>query len=176
MQAALGKAGLEAHAELGHIRVPRGQESKAMAALAESGALPVDFNGHLEKAVAPGGWMSLNRNQAAAMKIARQRELQNIINEMVEKSAVLIDEHTDNGFPPKTRITASVSILPRAGEALDEERLATAIRNLMTSSVAGLDASSVTVIDLRSGPRLSGRGRSRLATSHRRLCSGQALL
>ncbi len=156
MQAALGKAGVESHAEAGRLTVPRGQESKAMAALAESGALPVDFNGFLEKAVAPGGWMSLNRNQAAAMKIARQRELQNIINEMVEKSAVLIDEHADGGFPPKTRLTASVSILPRAGEVFDEDHVPAAIRNLMTSSVAGLEADAVTVIDLRSGRAYPG--------------------
>ena len=156
MQAALGKGGVESHAEAGRLRVPRGQESKAMAALAEAGALPVDFNGFLEKAVAPGGWMSLNRNQAAAMKIARQRELQNIINEMVEKSAVLIDEHSDGGFPPKTRLTASVSILPRRGEAFDPERIAAAIRNLMTSSVAGLEADAVTVLDLRSGRAYPG--------------------
>ncbi len=116
--------------------------------------------------------MSLNRNQAAAMKIARQRELQNIINEMVEKSAVLIDEHSDGGFPPKTRLTASVSILPRRGEAFDPERIAAAIRNLMTSSVAGLEADAVTVLDLRSGraypapPRPTHRARS--ATTPRR--------
>ena len=40
MQSAFGKAGLEAHVDAGRIRIPQGQESKYMAALAETGSTP----------------------------------------------------------------------------------------------------------------------------------------
>ena len=82
------------------------------------------------------------------MKIAKQRELQNIINTMVEKSLVIIDEQSDHGFPPKTIITASVSIQPRENQPLDDDRIPAAIRYLVASSVAGLKPEGVTVVDL----------------------------
>jgi flagellar biosynthesis/type III secretory pathway M-ring protein FliF/YscJ len=148
MHAALGKANLEASIDGARIKVSRGQESKCMAALAEAGALPVEFGGYLEKAVNSSGFMTLNRNQEAAMRIAKQRELQNIINTMVDKSLVLIDEQSDHGFPPKKIITASVSIQPRGQQPLDENRIPAAIRNLVASSVAGLKPEAVTVVDL----------------------------
>jgi flagellar biosynthesis/type III secretory pathway M-ring protein FliF/YscJ len=156
MQAALGKAGLAAEIDAGRIQVARGQEPKAMAALAESGALPVEFNGYLEKAVSSSSWMSLGRNQTAAMKVYRQRELQNIIDTMVEKSAVLIDEHTDDGFPPKTTLTASVSVWPKAAEPLEDSRIPAAICRIMLRSIAGLKPQDVSVIDLSTGRAFSG--------------------
>jgi flagellar biosynthesis/type III secretory pathway M-ring protein FliF/YscJ len=158
MHAALGKAGLEASMDGARIKVARGQESKAMAALAEAGALPIDFNGYLEKAVGSSGLLSLGGNQAAAMRIAKQRELQNIINTMVEKSAVLIDEQSDRGFPPKNIITASVSIQPRENQRLDESRIPSAIRYLVASSVAGLKPEAVTVVDLSNGRAYAAAG------------------
>ena len=73
-----------------------------MAALAEAGALPVEFGGYLEKAVSGGGFsLAPGRQQQVALRIAKQRELQNIINTMVEKSAVHIDEQPPRGFPPQ---------------------------------------------------------------------------
>src|SRR5262245_30071138 len=67
MQAAFGKAGLEAHVEGAQVRVPRGQESKYMAALAEAQALPVEFGDYLSKAVTGGdGFMPMFRNQHEA--------------------------------------------------------------------------------------------------------------
>ena len=158
MHAALGKANLEARIDGARIKVQRGQESKCMAALAEAGALPVEFGGYLEKAVTNNGFMTLNRNQEAAMKIAKQRELQNIINTMVEKSLVLIDEQSDHGFPPKTIITASVSIQPRDQQPLDENRIPAAIRYLVSSSVAGLKPEAVTVVDLSTQRTYPGSG------------------
>src|SRR5262245_59279079 len=51
MQGALGKAGLEAVIDGARIKVPRGQESKYMAALAEANALPADFGEYMQRAV-----------------------------------------------------------------------------------------------------------------------------
>src|SRR5215212_5090324 len=43
MQAALGKAGLEAQIDGARVKVPSGQQSKYMAALAEANAKPAEF-------------------------------------------------------------------------------------------------------------------------------------
>ncbi len=119
-----------------------------MAALAGPARCRSSLAATWKRLCSSSGFMTLNRNQEAAMKIAKQRELQNIINTMVDKSLVLIDEQSDHGFPPKKIITASVSIQPRGQQPLDENRIPVAIRNLVASSVAGLKPEAVTVVDL----------------------------
>jgi flagellar biosynthesis/type III secretory pathway M-ring protein FliF/YscJ len=153
MQMALGKAGLEATVEGARIKVPRGQESKYMAALAESGALP-DFGGYLKKAVNGNGFMAYGPQQEARTKIAIQSELQLVISQMkgIESASVLIDQESRRGFREANIVTASVGVRPRGTGSLDEQTVA-AIRSFVASAWAGLKPEAVTVVDL-SGPRL----------------------
>jgi flagellar biosynthesis/type III secretory pathway M-ring protein FliF/YscJ len=163
MQMALGKAGLEATVEGARIKVPRGQESKYMAALAESSALP-DFGGYLKKAVNGSGFMAYGPQQEARTKIAIQSELQLVISQMkgIESASVLIDQESRRGFREANIVTASVGVRPRGTGSLDEQTVA-AIRSFVASAWAGLKPEAVTVVDL-SGPRLfpgTGGGESK---------------
>jgi flagellar biosynthesis/type III secretory pathway M-ring protein FliF/YscJ len=160
MQAAFGKAGLEAHVDGAQVRVPRGQESKYMAALAEAHALPIEFGGYLHKAVAGDAFMPMFRNQhEAALRVAKQQELQLIIGNMsgIDKAAVQIDHARSEGFPPKDIITAAVMVQPKTNHEL-EPSTARVIRQMVASCVAGLEPEAITVVDLSSHRSLPAGG------------------
>ncbi len=149
IQAALGKAGLEAEFDGARIKVPRGQEAKYMAALAEAGALPEDFGGHLRKAVSGGSFAMFGPQQEARMKVAIQSELQSVIAQMkgIERAFVHIEEDRKRGFREQTIVTASVAVQPRANHTLEEGTVA-AIRSLVASARPPLRPDAVTVVDL----------------------------
>jgi len=153
IQTAFGKAGLEARVEGARVKVPHGQDSKYMAALAESGAL-VDFGAYLKKAVGGNNFMLYGPQQEARLKVALQSELQLVISRMkgIENAFVHIDEETRRGFREKNVVTASVAVQPRGDQNLDEPTVA-AIRSIVASAWNGLKPEAVTVVDL-SGPRL----------------------
>ena len=155
MQAAFGKAGLEAEIEEGKVKIPRGQESKYMAALADADALPAEFGHHTQEAVSGGGFLRIGHSQQeAARRVAKQQDLQEIISDMdgIDRAAVLIDEEQTDGFPRgKKRVTAAVMVRPETDAALDERTLAK-IKQMMVGSVAGLEPDAVTVVDSRNSP------------------------
>ena len=150
MEGAFGQAGLEDyHVDGARIRVPQGQQSKYMAALAEAGALPSDFGEYLRKAVDGNGLMLYGPRQEAQLKVAVESELQGVINHFqgVESSFVHIAEETSRGFPQVKTVTASVSVQASRGQAVDE-RTASAIRWIVASAWGGLKPEGVTVLDL----------------------------
>lgn len=159
MQAALGKAGLEATVEGSRICVPRGAEARSMAALGEAGALPTKPGHHLEKAVQSGGFLRIpHGQQETAELVAKQQELQSLIDGMrgVEHSAVLIDATDDGGFPrPKKVLTAAVTVWPDHTRPLDSDTIQT-VRQLLVSSVSGLAPDAVTVIDMNTNSYYKG--------------------
>ena len=170
MQAAFGKAGLEAELDGARVRVPRGQESKYMAALADAGALPAEFGHYMQQAVNTGGFLRAPRSQQeAAWRVAKQQDLQRIIGEMhgIEKAAVQIDEERIEAFPhDKKRLTAAVMIRPKTDQALDEQTVRT-LREMLTSSFAGLDSEAVTIVDLSTNRHYAGAsGHDAAATNH----------
>ncbi|HEV3136648.1 MAG TPA: hypothetical protein VGZ26_02070, partial [Pirellulales bacterium] len=164
MEAAFGKANLSAaQVEGGRIKVPRGQQSAYMAALADAGAMPAEFGDFMKKAASSNSFMPPNRlQQEAITKSARNHDLQLIVNKMrgVDKSAVQIDEKVEkvkSSLYDQNIITASVSVQTLGSRPLDEMQVS-AIRGLVASSVAGMRPSAVTVIDLASGRLFAGNG------------------
>jgi flagellar biosynthesis/type III secretory pathway M-ring protein FliF/YscJ len=151
MQAAFGKAGLEAELDGARLRIPRGQESKYMAALDEADALPVDYGHNMQQAVNTNGFLRIGqRQQEAARRVAKQKDLQRLIEEMrgIDRAAVLIDEEETEHFPrPKRRLTSAVTVFPADDHPLDLETVRT-IRQLMVGSVSGLEPQAVTVVDM----------------------------
>lgn len=155
MQTAFGKAGLEDYEiDKSRLRVPHGQQSKYMAALADEGALPEDFGEYLRKAVNSSGFMLYGAQQEAQTKVAIQSELQHVISRMrgIEKAFVHIAEETSRGFPQTKTVTASVGVEPCDNQSIDEATVAT-IRSFVASAWGGLKPEAVTVVDL-SGNRL----------------------
>lgn len=150
MEAAFAKAGLASYEIEGNrIKVPRGQQSAYMGALADDGALPPDFGKYLEKALANNGPFVSRAKQQDLLRIAKQNELQLILCRMkgVESASVLYDEKKTGGFGQKTVCTASVNIKPMGSGPLEEARIPM-IRHLVASAFAGLNPNSVSVTDL----------------------------
>jgi flagellar biosynthesis/type III secretory pathway M-ring protein FliF/YscJ len=148
MEAAFGKAGLDDYQIEGdRVRVPRGQQSKYMAALADAGAMPEDFGEYLRHAVNSGGFMVSRSRQEAQAKVALQSELQLVISRMkgIKKAFVHIAEETSRTFPQTKSVTASVGIEPSDAAAVDEATIA-AIRSFVASSWGGLKPEAVTVV------------------------------
>jgi flagellar M-ring protein FliF len=150
MEAAFAKAGLNSYEIEGNrIRVPRGQQSAYMGALADEGALPPDFGKYLEKAVNNDGPFVSRTKQQEMLRVAKQSELQLILSRMkgIESAAVLYDEKKLGGFVNRLVSTASVNIKPVGSQPLDEERVPM-IRHLVASAFAGLKPEDVSVTDL----------------------------
>src|SRR5947209_3808765 len=91
---AFGTAGLkEARIDGNRIRVPRGQESAYVAAMAAEGALPDDFGKVLEKTLGQVNPFMSPSQRDELIKSARERELASIIRAMpdIENAAVTFD-------------------------------------------------------------------------------------
>ncbi len=140
IEAAIAKAGLSDFQREGfRIRVPSGQQAKYLAAVADAGALPPNFNTILENALEKGGPWESREATRERLKIARQQTLSEIVRAMpwVENAIVLYDEHESRGvnqIGTTKQITASVSVKPVAGEVLTGPR-ARNIQRLVASSV-----------------------------------------
>jgi flagellar M-ring protein FliF len=164
MEAAFGKANLAAYqVDSGRIKVPRGQQSVYMAALADSGAMPAEFGDFMKKAATNSSFIPPNRLQQEALaKSARNHDLQLIINRMrgIEKCAVQIDEKVEkvkSSLYDQRILTASVSVQTVGNRPLDEMQVST-IRGLVAGSVAGMTPAAVAVVDLTNGRLFAGNG------------------
>ena len=140
IEAAIAKAGLSDFQREGfRIRVPAGQQAKYLAAVADAGALPPNFNTILENALDKGGPWESREAMRERLKVARQQTLSEIVRAMpcVENAIVLYDEHESRGvksFGTTIQTTASVSVKPVAGEILTPQR-AKNIQRLVAHSV-----------------------------------------
>jgi flagellar M-ring protein FliF len=140
IEAAIAKAGLSDFQREGfRIRVPSGQQAKYLAAVADAGALPPNFNTILENALDKGGPWESREATRERLKIARQQSLSEIVRAMpwVENAIVLYDERESRdlrAISPVKQVTASVSVKPVAGEMLTAQR-AKNIQRLVAHSV-----------------------------------------
>lgn len=164
MEAAFGQAGLSGYAVEGsRVRIPRGQQAQYLAALADAGALPRHFHDIGAEAINGVGPFTSRQQQEEMIKLAKQRELSLVIRSMrgIEDAAVHYDMQKKPGFRQPTVATASVSVKPAGGRALDEAQVPM-IRDLVAGAIAGLDPASVTVVDLNgrtySGGKSDGVG------------------
>ena len=163
MEAAFSQANLNGWENDGNrIRVPRSQKAAFMAALAEKGALPRNFLEILEKSVSQTNIWDDRQTREARLKVAKQQELSAIIGAMrgIQVAAVLWDsEKASSGASILKQVinTASVSVKPLGSTELTGN-LVSAIRNLVSSSIAGLKPDNVVVTDLNTGRAYRGDG------------------
>jgi flagellar M-ring protein FliF len=159
IEAALGQAGLSAVREGNRIRVPAGQQAAFMAAIADAGALPRNFNDILEKALDKGGpWESAAASRER-LKIAKQQTLTEIVRAhyWVEDAVVLFDEQQPRGLSGTKQVTGSISVRPVLGEALDPRR-AKMLQKLVAHAVVGLKPEDVVVTNLGEGDGAGSEG------------------
>ncbi len=149
MEAAFAKAGLAAYEVDGNrVRVPRGQQSAYMGALADAGSLPANFGDYLLRAVDDSNPFLTSAQREQKLKVAKQKELAAIVRAMqgIESAAVFFDEKLNAGLKRDKTFTASVIVKPQGGMPLDESRVPM-IRHLVAGAIAGLAPQKVTVID-----------------------------
>jgi flagellar M-ring protein FliF len=152
MQAAFGSANLKNFVMEGNqIKVPAGEQASYMAALGEAGALPSAFGSHFQKAIDSSSPWTSRGTQELKTKQGYQQDLAHIIKNMkfISNAAVNYDIREEKGLNPKKIITASVSVMPKGGQPLDERKVA-AIRNVISNAL-GMPAESVAVTDLTNG-------------------------
>ncbi len=150
VQAAFAAAGLpEPQYEGSRIRVPSGQESAYVTAMAEAGAMPADFHSYLEATLADQGPFVGPKQRDELIKNAKQKKLAAIIGSMqgIEFATVDYDVRREGGLSRRVTSTASVSVKPVLSQQLDSDR-ARVIRHLVAAAFAGLKPEDVTIADL----------------------------
>jgi flagellar M-ring protein FliF len=160
IELAIAQANLSGHVREGQrIRVPAGQQAAYLAAIADAGAQPANFNTILENALGKSSPWESRDAARERIKDAKQRQLSEIVREMtwVEEAVVILDEQEQRGLSRQKVVTASVSVQPKAGESMDPRR-ADSLRKFIASSVIGLKPESVAVTDLSGGGGIAGGG------------------
>jgi len=154
-EAAIAQAGLPVYPREGNrIRVPAGQQSKYLAAVADGGALPSNFNNILEDALGKDSPWASREQTRQRLKIAKEQTLSEIVRQMywVESASVLYDEHDSHTLGKlggAKQQSASVSVKPAIAETLTPSR-AKNIQKLVAHAV-NMQAADVAVINLGEG-------------------------
>jgi flagellar M-ring protein FliF len=152
IEAALGGQNITWQREGNRIRVPAGQQSAALAAISDAGALPRNFNDILEKALDKGGPWESGAATRERLKIAKQQQLTEIVRAhyWVEDAVVIYDEQAGRGLSGTKQVTGAVSVRPVMGEVLDPPR-AKKLQKLVAAAVVGLKPEDVVVTNLGDG-------------------------
>jgi flagellar M-ring protein FliF len=160
IEMAIAQGNLSGHVREGNrIRVPAGQQAAYLAAIADAGAQPSNFNTILSNALdKTTAWESRDAAKER-IKDARQRQLSEIVRAMnwVEEAVVIYDEQEARGLSKEKKVTASVSVQPKVGQSLDPQRREM-LRKFVASAVMGLKAESVIVTNLGDGSMSGGAG------------------
>ena len=152
IEAAFAKAKLgKSIVEGSRIRIPKGKKELYLAALADSNALPADFFKYLDEATAADNPFVSSRSMEMKHRNAKQKELALIISRMrgIQTATVQFDEVEKDGFRRQKQKTAMVAVQTIDG-SLDENQIK-AIRNVVSSSYAGLDRRNITITDMTGG-------------------------
>ena len=158
-EAAIAQAGLSDYQRVGNrIKVPQGQKAEYLAAVADAGALPPDFNKVLDKAFELGPFTDRVTRQGK-LKAAREQQLSMIVRSMdgIEEAQVIFDVRSSQGLGRVGQATASVNVRPSPGAPL-EPRQAKMIKKAVASAIAGLSLDHVTVTNLSDYSSFGGSG------------------
>jgi len=158
IEAVIAKAGLTGWERQGdRILVPRGEKAAYLAAVADAGALPANFDTLLEESLDLGPFVS-EPTRKARMKAVRERQLSMIVRQMdgVETAQVLYDIREPKGFEPGDS-SATVSVQPSSVEGLTPQRMKM-IRAAVAGAVAGMNPKDVVILDLSNNSQYGGAG------------------
>lgn len=161
IEAALAQAGLGGSTVAGNrIRIPHGQKSAYLAALAEANALPTDFYKYFDDAVAAENPFVSSRSLELKHANAKMKELALIISRMqgIESATIQFDEEARPGLARTKQKTAMVAVWTAGGNLCDDQ--VRAIRNVVASAYAGLQRRSITITDMTSRLTFGGAGDS----------------
>ncbi|MCU0688702.1 MAG: hypothetical protein MUE97_03025 [Phycisphaerales bacterium] len=156
----LTEAGIEFEARNGAVFVRPEQRAMALATLGQAGKLPADAETLYSNLLKNQNWMASNQQNALLANAALCEFLGQVIGNFkgVERASVIIDAPEAVGLGTAVRRpTASVGVLMKQGRGLDKE-MVDAVAALVAGARAGLDITSVKVIDLRNNRQFTARG------------------
>lgn len=158
-EAAIAQAGLSGYQREGNrIRVPRGNKAEYLAAVADAGALPPNFDTLMDKALDLSPFTdSATRKQR--YKAAREQQLSRIVRAMhgIKDAQVIYDVLKPHGLSRTGEATATVTVLPDPGETITPES-AKRIKQLVAGAIAQLSPSNVQVTNLGDGSMYGADG------------------
>lgn len=150
---ALRRAGLnDFRSDGGKILVPQGQATRYNAALVASGATPAQFGTEFDKLHEKYGMFASEKQRQEMLELAKAKELAKIIRAIpdIEDAGVIWERGRRRGFTGDSKVTATVSVLPKAGRDLPGS-LVHSLRLSVAGAVADLAVHDVTVLNMRTG-------------------------
>lgn len=128
------------------IRVQRNQKEAALAAIGSAGAIPKDTAMFMDEALNGGGIFESREKQATRNQAARENQLSHMVSLMpwVESARVILDVEPGRGVNRKNRATASVMLVPKPGETLDQRKIKN-LKDFIAFSDANLTPENVHV-------------------------------
>ena len=134
--------------EGGRVIVPKDQDARYLAALAEHQKLPPGFGAALESKLQRDIPFDDPKARQDCLTVARQKELSRIIRSMsgIEHAAVLYDASPVGIGSEETIITAAVSVKCH-GTCCTTYQQRLAIRQLLVAAIAGLKSKYIEITD-----------------------------
>ena len=164
----LRTSGMSPRVDGSNLMVPATAQDLAVARLAEQRALPADqseilFNNLIEKQT----WKNSRQQNEQLYTIALQNQLARTISEFgtVNRASVVLDVPSPNGLGASTRRpTAAVTVWTTTGAV--PQSTVDAVAELVAGARAGLEASSVRVVDGSTGRPMRPSSAEDLAASN----------
>ena len=122
-----------------------------------AGALPAHLDVELKRELDRTNPFESHQQRTARLKMARERELANILREMngIEDATVRFDEQKRRPFQQECEVAAIVAVRPVEGTPLDPSRIRN-LRRLVAGYKVGLRPEAVTVFDFETGRSFAG--------------------
>ena len=156
---ALNQAGLTNYRREGRkLLAPANQLDRYNAALVEFDAVPSDLGSQMLKQFESLGPFTTDRQRQEMKEALLLQELRRMIEAVpdIEHARVAVANSGRRvSFGQKPRVTANVTVKPRAGRELSS-RLVASLRQAVASMVPDLNATDVTVFDVARGQTYSG--------------------
>ena len=166
---ALNQAGLTNYRREGRkLLAPANQLDRYNAALVEFDAVPADLGTQMLKQFESLGPFTTDRQRQEMKEALLLQELRRMIEAVpdIEHARVAVANSGRRGsFGQKPRVTANVTVKPRAGRELSS-RLVASLRQAVASMVPDLSPVDVTVFDVARGQAHTGEATGDASDSH----------
>lgn len=156
---ALNQAGLLNYRRDGRrLLAPAGELDRYNAALVEFDAVPADLGSQILKqfeSLGPFSTDRLRQEMKDALLLQELRRMIKAVPDIEDARVAVASSGRRVGFGQKPRVTANVTVKPRAGKELSQ-RLISSLRQAVSSMVPDLVPADVTVFDVARGQAYSG--------------------
>lgn len=150
VESAFAKRGLTDWKTVGkQVLVPRHEQDKYLAALADADAFPAGFDSGLQELTENASIFESRHARDLRVRHAVQRDLSHVVSSMhgITEATVKYDETVSAGFPRKREARALVAVRADRQRVLSPQQVRS-IQETVSAAIAGLPVQNVTVTDL----------------------------